>query len=218
MAAVLISSALFAAPARADVTVGTPSIGGNCFPFGCGYTGEYQQVYGSSAFVGPITVGTVQFFPSAAWPLNSNSGSFTLTFYLTNAAVDGLSTNPSANETTLLSNFGTFVPGTNYSFTGDAFTYDPSLGNLLLDITTPGAPNASNVLYFSSAKGDPMSNLYRSGGTGAFATGTNGLITRFSEPNEVPEPTTWAMMLVGFGAIGFSMRRRSKRRVLPQIA
>ena len=27
-------------------------------------------------------------------------------------------------------------------------------------------------------------------------------------PSAVPEPGTWAMMLIGFGAIGFSMRRR----------
>jgi hypothetical protein len=33
----------------------------------------------------------------------------------------------------------------------------------------------------------------------------------------VPEPATWAMMLLGFGAIGFSMRRR-RRPVLAQIA
>ncbi len=26
----------------------------------------------------------------------------------------------------------------------------------------------------------------------------------------VPEPSTWAMMLMGFGAIGFAMRRRTK--------
>lgn len=26
----------------------------------------------------------------------------------------------------------------------------------------------------------------------------------------VPEPTTWAMMLVGFGALGFALRRRTK--------
>ena len=33
----------------------------------------------------------------------------------------------------------------------------------------------------------------------------------------VPEPGTWAMMLVGFGAIGASLRRR-RSRVLPQFA
>ena len=33
----------------------------------------------------------------------------------------------------------------------------------------------------------------------------------------VPEPATWAMLLVGFGAIGFSMRRR-RALALPQMA
>jgi hypothetical protein len=33
----------------------------------------------------------------------------------------------------------------------------------------------------------------------------------------VPEPATWAMMLIGFGAAGYSMRRRRKP-ALPQIA
>ncbi len=28
--------------------------------------------------------------------------------------------------------------------------------------------------------------------------------------NPVPEPATWAMMLAGFGAVGFAMRRRTK--------
>jgi hypothetical protein len=28
----------------------------------------------------------------------------------------------------------------------------------------------------------------------------------------VPEPTTWAMMLVGFGAVGYSMRKRPSRK------
>jgi hypothetical protein len=35
----------------------------------------------------------------------------------------------------------------------------------------------------------------------------------------VPEPATWAMMLLGFGAVGFAMRReRSKKAVLAQLA
>jgi hypothetical protein len=208
LAAILLSSAFFTAPAHASVTVGTPSFGGNCFPFDCGYTGEYQQVYGSSAFSGPTTINTIEFFLTPSSPVSSNLSSFTLSFYLTNKAVDGLSTSPSANETTLLSSFGTFIPGTSYSFTGNSFTYDPSLGNLLLDITTPGAPNGGNAFYFSSVTGDAMSNLYRSGGTGALTTGSNGLVTRFSQVEAVPEPATWAMMLLGFGAMGFSLRRR----------
>ena len=36
-------------------------------------------------------------------------------------------------------------------------------------------------------------------------------------PAAVPEPATWALMLLGFGGIGFAMRRRAKPR-LAQIA
>jgi hypothetical protein len=34
----------------------------------------------------------------------------------------------------------------------------------------------------------------------------------------VPEPGTWALMLLGFGAIGFAMRGRGRRLVLAQAA
>jgi hypothetical protein len=37
-------------------------------------------------------------------------------------------------------------------------------------------------------------------------------------PNAVPEPGTWAMMLLGFGAMGVSMRRRRKPAGLMQVA
>jgi hypothetical protein len=36
-------------------------------------------------------------------------------------------------------------------------------------------------------------------------------------PAAVPEPATWAMMLLGFGAVGFAMRRR-RAPVLAQVA
>src|SRR5262249_5942071 len=40
-------------PSRADVIIGAFDGVPNCYPFGnCGYTGEYQQVYGGFAFAG----------------------------------------------------------------------------------------------------------------------------------------------------------------------
>ncbi len=69
-----------------------------------------------------------------------------------------------------------------------------------------------------------------------FFTGTNCCVDTMSQPvrvtitgittqppgigtGAVPEPSTWAMMLIGFGATGFAMRRRrAKVAVTPQLA
>ena len=50
-----------------------------------------------------------------------------------------------------------------------------------------------------------LSIEYLSRGNGSFA----GQLA-FTPTAAVPEPSTWALMLLGFGAIGFSMRRRRK--------
>jgi hypothetical protein len=44
-----------------------------------------------------------------------------------------------------------------------------------------------------------------------------GVTTIQGQVAAVPEPATWAMMLLGFGAIGFASRRRRSQRLL-QIA
>ena len=49
------------------------------------------------------------------------------------------------------------------------------------------------------------------GGTGSNFNGTANL-------SAVPEPATWAMMLVGFGAMGAAMRRRRSAATLAQVA
>jgi len=46
---------------------------------------------------------------------------------------------------------------------------------------------------------------------------SNVLLHGITITNAVPEPATWAMMLLGFGAVGFSMRRR-RRIALTQLA
>lgn len=51
------------------------------------------------------------------------------------------------------------------------------------------------------------------------STGTDGRGSAVGVPTTppVPEPATWAMMLLGFGAVGYSIRRRRKAP-LPQVA
>ena len=52
-----------------------------------------------------------------------------------------------------------------------------------------------------------------------FTAGLNGEQDGlFGVLRAVPEPATWAMMLLGFGAIGLTMRRRPKDPRLPQLA
>jgi len=53
-------------------------------------------------------------------------------------------------------------------------------------------------------------------GNNSGAGSLGGSIT-IRQANAVPEPATWAMMLIGFGAVGFAMRRRQKP-VLAQLA
>ena len=40
----------------------------------------------------------------------------------------------------------------------------------------------------------------------------------FTSTHELPEPATWAMMLIGFGGIGMAMRGRRRKTALMQIA
>ena len=92
-----------------------------------------------------------------------------------------------------------------------------------------GGCNTENNWMFTTAI--PLGN-----GVYNFFTGTNCCIDTMSVPvrvtitgittqppgigtGAVPEPSTWAMMLIGFGATGYAMRRRRAKVVAaPQLA
>ncbi len=64
-----------------------------------------------------------------------------------------------------------------------------------------GIGNATSFFRFDAGSGVDVFQFTRNGLSNAVLFQTGGA---------VPEPGTWAMMLVGFGAVGYSMRRRKR--------
>lgn len=209
-----------AVPAQASTTVGTQPGTSNCFPFSCfaslqGVGALYQQVYTSAAFSGTTAIDTLKFYSNShALNPTMDSASYDLAFYLTPKPVDGLSTDAAANRGTLLSNFGSFSFGgalpSELTLNGSAFNYDPTMGNLLLQITVTGltAAGTGGQASLSSASYTGLTSRLTVNANGAANLLPVGAVTTFMS-SAVPEPATWAMMIIGFGLVGGVMRRRS---------
>ena len=91
---------------------------------------------------------------------------------------------------------------------GTTFTSDAN-GDFIFDLT-----NGQNRFAFQAINGQSIAGL-------SFDVANGGVSSvrqiRISSAAVVPEPATWGMMLLGFGAIGFAMRRK-RRPALMQLA
>ena len=220
--AVSAVAALAAMPAQAATIVVGNGTGGNGFPFGSGGFGDktqYQQVYNKTSFSAPIAIQSVSFRRSSGGTTLA-SGTVKLSASTTNAAVDALSTdfasNIGADNRQVFS--GTLQP----NFNGEVlrfvfstpFAYRPGNGNLLLNFAFENyvAPEISTFF---------LSNNNNAGGVYSrmhdFGSGYEnfGLVTTFetSALGAVPEPATWAMLILGFGVIGGAMRSARRQAV-----
>jgi hypothetical protein len=107
--------------------------------------------------------------------------------------------------------------------TGATVSYDPfAIGNdNYVSLTDDDLAQNSERLTFAFLSGlgfdpnvnDTYSATLTSGGQSLTVYAKVG-----SGAPAVPEPATWALMLLGFGAIGFKMRRSRKAASLMQLA
>jgi hypothetical protein len=162
----------------------------------------------SASAATPLTVtytGTVQGSSNGG---NDNLGG--------NVVFTGVTTQEDANDGVFsYSNFTALYAGTTYTFANVSAAF--SAANVL-DVFTGG----TKVTSFNFAPGtmfavgQTYATTLGSGGTftvdpsvgNVNFTGGTGFVT--SSIAAVPEPATWAMMLVGFGMMGASMRYRRK--------
>ena len=131
---------------------------------------------------------------------NPVSGSFTGSFTFTNTA-------PGLYSIIL----GTSSPGVTFSSASLTASSGTCSGGCAL---SPFPDNTNlklaNVLLGSSGSPFTFSLAGNAGSSGAFT----GNITI----SAAPEPGTWAMMILGFGAVGMAMHSRRRRTVLAQVA
>lgn len=105
-----------------------------------------------------------------------------------------------------------FLTGDTYTITGDLTGTTTFFAGSASDVQASGAygPNwtssAWSKIAFNVGPGSYTFNITGPGQAGTPAGLALRLDTILAAP--VPEPATWAMMLLGFGAIGASMRRR----------
>ena len=188
-----------------------------------------QQVYAGTEFstlVGPGYITAMAFRPDENQPgVTAENSDYEVRLSTTSRGVDGLSSvfsaNPGADN--LLVHDGAILWRSSASADGTLknfdyqvvfskpFLYDPSKGNLLVDISLVGSSSGGTAyLDYARSSDDGVSRISAPTLTGnATEAATIGAITQFTAV-AVPEPETWALCLLGLGAISFAVRRRTR--------
>ena len=215
------------------VAAATPAAADNLITTNAGYTGPGLNLSafanGSYNFTfGPVTVDGFTFTSAAGGGGNSGQGS------VVGQGSYGLGSNGSFGGNAVYigvdsaTGYAQLLGTTGYSQIGFFMNYCPNCGGDAPTISTLNAagnvittynlatlapistPSGVNQFQFRGISATTPNSIYglRFGGSYILVTGTaTGVVP---PPSGVPEPATWAMMMLGFGAMGFALRRRQK--------
>jgi hypothetical protein len=106
--------------------------------------------------------------------------------------------------------------------TADTITFTLTLlgePDAIFTLDVDHSPSGENKYAFLASNGESILNLHYNIDGGTAATIRQVRIIPSEGPgSSVPEPATWAMMLLGFGAAGVAMRRSRRKGVVSQLA
>lgn len=214
------------APAQ-DVAIGGAVAGSNAFPF-TGYDfqfpNRYQQLYTAANFSQPVFIDAIRFANSVAtnagFAGGIADGEYLIRFAVTDRAENGLGTDFDGNVAGYSATFFSGVmTSAGLRVAGDAYYYDPSRGNLLLDVTVLSQARVGWLGFdFSSSATDGTSRVFASFPppfTPPFpiVADERGLLTTFETRSAVvPEPGSLLLVATGLATVaGIGLRRRSGR-------
>ena len=189
-------------PASAAVTI---CLGGGCVP------NPDSNVLLNSGDTGTSVTGSLNNAPGMVTLTSTESLSLPASGQARVTATDGVLNNPLTF---------TFEDGlvSALEFNINALTN----GDVFFSFSGGDSDGVVTTLYDLGKNGQNFFNAFNGTFKSVTMTFTNGAtvqdVRQFRMSSAVPEPASWALMLIGFGAVGFSMRSRRKDIVRVRFA
>jgi hypothetical protein len=195
--------------------------------FNCGAAiFAYYQIYSATDFEGASLIKGIEFSQPGGRPLYLPSDFTVFAFYTTQSAEE-LLRSQQIGSATPIGKFGAFsyqgllLPS--LKLVGSSFEFVPGQGNLLIAVVGDRSYDEfreylrTDPTTGALSLGFATSQIIHKGDSAAAQVRTAFMADVVELPPlaAVPEPNTWAMMLLGFGAIGHSIRSaRRKEKVI----